>query len=172
MARLGDKKSPMLRGGGVAHGPKPRDFSTELPRKIYDLAWRTAVSYRWKKGEVMVIDGEANISNISTAGLGRYMKELLKWNKMGKTLFVTGERREGLFSALESEKMGKLARAIEDEWVDVKDLLESPKIVIERESLRRILMEHESDLAPRDRLEVWEASRSMGGASQGVLTYA
>ena len=51
MARLGDKKSPMLRGGGVAFGPKPRDFSTKLPRKIYDLAWRTALSYRYRRGE-------------------------------------------------------------------------------------------------------------------------
>jgi hypothetical protein len=35
-ARLGDKKSPMLKGGGVAFGPKPRDFSTELPRRAGD----------------------------------------------------------------------------------------------------------------------------------------
>lgn len=49
-ARLGDKKSPMLRGGGVAFGPKPRDMSTKLPRKIYDLAWRTALSYRYRRG--------------------------------------------------------------------------------------------------------------------------
>src|SRR5438874_8149445 len=33
-ARLGDKKSPMLRGGGVAFGPHPRDFSTGLQRKV------------------------------------------------------------------------------------------------------------------------------------------
>ncbi|KAG8963986.1 54S ribosomal protein, mitochondrial [Tulasnella sp. 419] len=32
-ARLGDASSPMLRGGAVAFGPKPRDFSTKLPRK-------------------------------------------------------------------------------------------------------------------------------------------
>src|SRR5436305_4289693 len=57
-ARLGDKKSPMLRGGGVAFGPHPRDFSTKLPRKIYDLAWRTALSYRYKKGELIILDNK------------------------------------------------------------------------------------------------------------------
>ncbi|GMO55644.1 MAG: hypothetical protein Ta2A_00630 [Treponemataceae bacterium] len=33
-ARRGDKKSPLLRGGGVIFGPKPRDFSINLPKKM------------------------------------------------------------------------------------------------------------------------------------------
>ncbi|KAI9878057.1 MAG: 54S ribosomal protein, mitochondrial, partial [Watsoniomyces obsoletus] len=45
-ARAGDKKSPIRRGGGVAHGPKPRSFATGLQRKVYDQAWRTALSHR------------------------------------------------------------------------------------------------------------------------------
>ncbi|KAL5495389.1 YML6 [Sanghuangporus weigelae] len=44
MARLGDGQSPMLRGGGVAFGPKPRDFATSLPRKIRQMGMRVALS--------------------------------------------------------------------------------------------------------------------------------
>src|SRR5690242_9859770 len=47
-ARLGTRQSPMLKGGGKSFGPHPRDFSTELPRKMYDLAWRTALSWRYR----------------------------------------------------------------------------------------------------------------------------
>ncbi|KLO17055.1 ribosomal protein L4 [Schizopora paradoxa] len=45
-ARLGDAQSPMLRGGGVAFGPKPRDFATDLPRKVRMLGMRIALSSR------------------------------------------------------------------------------------------------------------------------------
>src|SRR5947209_7237437 len=57
-ARAGDKKSPIRRGGGVAFGPHPRDFSTGLQRKVYDLAWRTALSYRYRKGELIILDNK------------------------------------------------------------------------------------------------------------------
>ncbi|KAK4631353.1 54S ribosomal protein yml6, mitochondrial [Fulvia fulva] len=159
-ARLGDKKSPMLRGGGVAFGPKPRDFSTELPRKIYDLAWRTALSYRYKMGELIVTDSEIDVPGVSESSLERYVRDVLKWNGLGreggKTLFVTDERREGLFSALEGDNMHRQARALEVEWVDVKDLLETGRVVVERTALEAMFEEHESDLGPRQRFGAWE----------------
>ena len=45
----------MLRGGGVAHGPKPRDFKTELPRKVRELALRSALSARLQEGSLHVV---------------------------------------------------------------------------------------------------------------------
>ena len=149
-ARLGDKKSPMLKGGGVAFGPKPRDFSTELPRKIYDQAWRTAISYRYKKGELILVDGEMDV-DVADGALQRYMRDLLTWQNMGnsggRTLFVTSERRDNLFDSLEGEKMGRHARALEVEFVDVKDMLEMGRVVIERDALEELFLDHESDLA-------------------------
>lgn len=149
-ARLGDKKSPMLKGGGVAFGPKPRDFSTELPRKIYDQAWRTALSYRYRKGELILVDGEVDL-DVADGALQRYMRDLLTWQNMGngggRTLFVTSERRENLFEALDGEKMGRHARALEVDFVDVKDMLEMGRVVIERDALEELFLSHESDLA-------------------------
>ena len=148
-ARLGDKKSPMLKGGGVAFGPKPRDFSTELPRKIYDQAWRTALSYRYRKGELILVDGEVDL-DVADGALQRYMRDLLTWQNMGnaggRTLFVTSERRENLFEALDGEKMGRHARALEVDFVDVKDMLEMGRVVIERDALEELFLSHESDL--------------------------
>lgn len=154
-ARLGDKKSPMLKGGGVAFGPKPRDFSTDLPKKIYDLAWRTALSYRYRRGELIIVDGEAEIKR-QGYGSGRWMKELLKWNEWGseggRSLFVTLEERKNLFAALEASKVAREARALAVEDVDVKDLLELGRVVIEKDALRRILRDHSSDLETKIKL--------------------
>lgn len=158
-ARLGDKKSPMLVGGGVAHGPKPRDFSTELPRKLYDIAWRTALSYRFRMGQLMVLKDQAEIHNVSEHSLERYVKDMLTANKMGRaggrTLFITTARRENFFSALEGDGMGGYARALELWDVDVKDLLELGRIVVERKALEQMLMEHEADLAVEKQLRAW-----------------
>ncbi|KAK4965275.1 54S ribosomal protein yml6, mitochondrial [Elasticomyces elasticus] len=146
-ARLGDKKSPMLKGGGVAFGPHPRDFSTDLPRKVYDLAWRTALSYRYKKGELILLEDQAEIEGVHEHSAERYLKDL--------TLFVTRHFRENLFTALEGEGMGREARAEECGDVDVKDLLELGRLVMEKSALERILSEHQTDLAESEKLHSW-----------------
>ncbi|KAJ9618988.1 54S ribosomal protein yml6, mitochondrial [Taxawa tesnikishii (nom. ined.)] len=150
-ARLGDKKSPMLKGGGVAFGPKPRDFSTGLPKKMYDLAWRTALSYRYRRGQLVVVDGEAEVEEmVRGPGAARWVREMLGWHGWGKaggrSLFVTLGRRERLFEALDKEGMGKEARAITVEDVDVKDLLETGRVVVEKEALDLLFRDHVSDL--------------------------
>lgn len=54
-ARLGTRGNPLLKGGGVAHGPKPRDFATELPRRVREMALRSALSARWQEGKLHVV---------------------------------------------------------------------------------------------------------------------
>ncbi|GAB7343900.1 hypothetical protein MBLNU457_1855t1 [Dothideomycetes sp. NU457] len=156
-ARLGDKKSPMLRGGGVAFGPKPRDFSTDLPNKIYDLAFRTALSYRYRRGELVIIGGEAEISRTGP-GSARWMMKVLefhKWDKsQGRSLFVTKEKRPNLFAVLEEEGMDKHARARSLKDVDVKDLLEGGRVVIERKALDQLFEKHVRDLSTNVRVVV------------------
>ena len=168
-ARLGDKKSPMLRGGGVAFGPKPRDFSTELPAKIYDLAWRTALSYRYRMGQLLLLDGEADLQHIGLHSRARYLRDMLTHNNLGnsdgRTLFVTVSSREALEDALhnQAERMGREGKVRTLEDVDVKDLLGLGRVVMEREALEAILEGRESDLSPGLRLSAW---RKRKGRSQ------
>jgi large subunit ribosomal protein L4 len=56
-ARQGSIRSPQWRGGGVAHGPKPRDYSQRTPKKMIKLALRSALSDRAADGKVIVVDG-------------------------------------------------------------------------------------------------------------------
>jgi len=55
-ARQGSIRSPQWRGGGVAHGPKPRDYSQRTPKKMVRAALRSALSDRAGEGRVKVVD--------------------------------------------------------------------------------------------------------------------
>ncbi|KAK3679967.1 54S ribosomal protein yml6, mitochondrial [Recurvomyces mirabilis] len=172
-ARLGDKKSPMLRGGGVAFGPRPRDFSTRLQRKVYDLAWRTALSWRYKQGELICVEDLAELTDVHENSADRYLRDFLTHNKLGhqhgRTLFITLERREMLFAAFEAEGMGREGRALEVVEVDVKDLLEMGRVVVERDALEWMFVEHEGDLGAGEQLVQWEKGRgrTVGGKRVG-----
>jgi large subunit ribosomal protein L4 len=55
-ARAGNKRSPLWRGGGVVFGPKPRDFSFKLNRKVRQQAISMAISARLQEGNLVVLD--------------------------------------------------------------------------------------------------------------------
>jgi len=166
-ARRGTRQSPLLRGGGKSFGPHPRDFSTKLNRKVYDLAWRTALSYRYRRGELIVTEDGLDLPlpedflQLAEAGsLGqeledgfvkKYLTQMLsalQWDrKFGRTTFITGDRRPNLFTG--TEVAAEDARALELEDVDVKDLLETGRLVIERSALKEMIKKHQSDLVSK-----------------------
>ncbi|MFO7651619.1 MAG: 50S ribosomal protein L4 [bacterium] len=55
-ARVGSRRSPIFRGGGVVFGPRPRDYGYELPKKIRRRALCLALSERQAKGDVTVVE--------------------------------------------------------------------------------------------------------------------
>lgn len=55
-ARHGSIRSPQWVGGGVAHGPKPRDYSQRTPKKMKRLALRSALSVRAAAGKIKVVE--------------------------------------------------------------------------------------------------------------------
>ena len=55
-ARAGFRQSPVWRGGGVAHGPHSRDWSTKVNKKVMKLAFARAFSDRLVEGDVIVLD--------------------------------------------------------------------------------------------------------------------
>ena len=85
-ARLGDGQSPMLRGGGIAFGPKPRDFSTKLPKKVIEMGMRVALSAKLREQRLGVVES-LDWPGVKTRELAKRITSL-GWHK---TLFVTGE---------------------------------------------------------------------------------
>ena len=74
-ARAGFRQSPVWRGGGVAHGPKPRDFETKLNKKVWKLAFARALSDKLVAGEVIVVD-EFAFEAPKTKLMAAFLKEL------------------------------------------------------------------------------------------------
>ena len=56
-ARHGDKQAPIFVGGGVAHGPKPKDWSKQLNKKVRQVALKRAVFDRAHAGDISLIQG-------------------------------------------------------------------------------------------------------------------
>jgi len=55
-ARHGSIREPQWRGGGVAHGPRPRSYRQKMPRKMRRLAYKSALSVKAKEGQIIVLD--------------------------------------------------------------------------------------------------------------------
>ncbi|KAI3483624.1 hypothetical protein L1887_53540 [Cichorium endivia] len=88
-ARLGTMSNPMLRGGAVAHGPRPRDHSTKLPRRVRELALRSALSSKWRQGDLLVVD---NLDWTPPPGSTGPLARLLGSKGWSDALFLTAPR--------------------------------------------------------------------------------
>ena len=74
-ARAGTNNSPLWRGGGVTFGPKPRDYSYKLPKKVRKLGLRMALSTRFSESNMLVLDG-FDLVDIKTKQFVEVMKKL------------------------------------------------------------------------------------------------
>ncbi|ESK97908.1 50s ribosomal protein l4 [Moniliophthora roreri MCA 2997] len=124
-ARLGDAQSPMLRGGGVAFGPKPRDFSTKLPRKVIQMGMRVALSAKVKEqkfGVMTRLDWPS--------GKTKHLAQRLSVLGLKDTLFITGEGEVpvGLERAIRNIP---LVSAISADKLNVYELLQWSRVVLD-----------------------------------------
>ena len=142
----------MLVGGGKSFGPHPRDFATGLPKKMYDLAWRTALSWRYRRGELIICENGMELEYPE----GGYVEKIFEHNgwgrEDGRSLVVTKRKVNNLTAAL--QEAGEHGRVLTLEAVDVKDLLELGRVIIERGALEKMLEEHQSDLVSSIRIVV------------------
>ena len=74
-ARHGDEKAPQFRGGGRAHGPKPRDYSYRPTRKMRKGALRSALALKLKEGRLVVVES-FELGEIKTKKLANVLSKL------------------------------------------------------------------------------------------------
>jgi large subunit ribosomal protein L4 len=91
-ARAGSFASPLWRGGGVVHGPKPRDFSKKVTRKTKQLALRKALTERVNAGDVTVLE-DIKLDSPKTKGFVGILSSL---KVSGTTLVVAENGNENL----------------------------------------------------------------------------
>jgi len=74
-ARAGSTRSPLWVGGGVVFGPKPRDYSYSLPKKVSRAALKSALSLKVKEGKLLIVDN-LNLEEIKTKTFVSLLKRL------------------------------------------------------------------------------------------------
>jgi large subunit ribosomal protein L4 len=127
-ARHGDKSVPQWRGGGKAHGPKPRSHAIDLPKKVRALALRHALSAKAKAGEIVVLD--AAVSMEAKTGLLKSQFEKLAWTNV---LIIDGAELNDGFA--------RAARNIPNidvlpvQGINVYDILRRKKLVLTKAAI-------------------------------------
>src|SRR3954466_221308 len=86
-ARAGYKSSPVWVGGGVVFGPKPRDYSKKVNKKVKKIALRKALSERIKAGDVLVV-GSLGVSEPKTK---KFVALMAKISTEPKTLVISAD---------------------------------------------------------------------------------
>ncbi len=93
-ARFGDIKNPIFRGGGRTFGPRPRAYTSKLNRKVKELARRSALSYKVKNNQVMVLE-DFTLEQPKTREFSNIQKNLKIDDK--KAVFVLNEPNKNVY---------------------------------------------------------------------------
>ena len=130
-ARVGSTRNPVWRGGGSAFGPKPRDYSYTMPRKVRRLAMRSALSSKVKDNNIIVVDNLAFAEPRT-----KLMVETLEALKARqKTLLVTADGNVNVFK---SARNIPGVKPLKVESINVYDLLKYDTLLITRDAVARV----------------------------------
>lgn len=129
-ARAGSIRSPLWKGGGVIHGPKPRDYDLTMSRKARRVALRSAVLA--KLPTTVAVQG-FGLEAPSTKGLVGFLRQTLKTE--GKVLIILAEKDETL--ALSARNLPTVAWTLANQ-LSVKALLEADHVVATEAALKAI----------------------------------
>ncbi|MCK5838749.1 MAG: 50S ribosomal protein L4 [Bacteroidales bacterium] len=131
-ARMGDIKSPILRGGGRAFGPHPRDYSFKLNKKVKRLARKSALSGKAKDNNIMVLE-DFSFENPKTKNFIDILNVFEVKDK--KTMFVFPETDRNVFLSSRNLKKVKVVRALD---LNTYDILNHNKLFLLESSIKEI----------------------------------
>lgn len=124
-ARHGARSAPQFRGGGKAHGPKPRSHAIDLPKKVRALALKLALSSKAKADRLVILD-EAKFAEAKTKAAAAALGKL----GLNSALIVDG--------AVLDENFARAARNVPQidvlpvQGINVYDILRRDKLVLTR----------------------------------------
>ena len=132
-ARAGSLRSPLFAGGGVVFGPKPRDYSFNMPQKARKLALKSALSAR--QDQLVVVKDFSTITEPKTKLMVSALKSL---NVSGKTLIVADTKAaENNYLELAARNIPSV-KLILPSNLNVKDLLEADSVIITESAVNEI----------------------------------
>jgi len=131
-ARQGSIRAPQWRGGGVALGPVPRDYSLKMNRKERQLALKSALSYKNINKEIIVVD-EFNLETSKTKDMLTALTNLEIADK--KVLLVMDELTENVILAARNLRNVLLMEPVE---INVLDLVNADILLVTAKAVKEI----------------------------------
>ncbi|HDH04594.1 MAG TPA: 50S ribosomal protein L4 [Nitrospirae bacterium] len=130
-ARAGSIRSPLWKGGGTVFGPRPRDYSYKLPKKVKWTALSSALSAKYADGEVIVID-DVSITEPRTKVVKGLLDSLGLKNNV---LIIVPEKNAALELAARNIPAVNVARVNE---LNVYAILSHEKLLISMGAVERM----------------------------------
>lgn len=130
-ARAGYRQSPVWRGGAVAFGPRPRDYSVKVNKKVAKLAFKRAFSDRVADGNVRIVE-KLTLEEPKTALFVSLLKAL---GIKKSALFITGDRDKNLILASRNVENVAVVNAME---LSAYDLVRYPVVVLSKSGMETV----------------------------------
>ncbi len=136
-ARAGSSRSPLWVGGGIAHGPQPRDYSYTMPKKKRRAALRSALSMKLRDGQLRIVDN-LDLGEVRTKNA---LKTLNTLDAPKALLVDVTSRNEGDNSVAHNDNLRlsvrnlKNAKYLAAEGLNVEDILRYEFLVLSRSAV-------------------------------------
>jgi len=131
-ARAGSVKSPLFNGGGRVFGPQPRDYSFKLNKKLKSLARNSALSYKAKDSNIVVVE-DFTFDAIKTKSYIQLQSDLNVSDV--KTLLVLGAANNNVYLSSRNLKKTKVILA---EQLNTYDVLNAGKLILTTGALKTL----------------------------------
>ena len=122
-ARHGSRRAPIFVGGGVAHGPMPRSYTKDMPRKMRRAALRSALSAKALNGDIVVLD-KLEMSEPKTKEMANVLNGL---TGNASTLLLLADNDENV---VKSSRNLRDVKALRAGYLNIRDLLGHHKVVM------------------------------------------
>lgn len=130
-ARQGSTRSPQWYHGGIAHGPKPREYGFSINKKVKRLAMKSALSSKVADDEILVLDTFAQ-EEIKTAAIAKVLAALQTGKK---TLIVLPEKDDVIYKSARNIAGVKVALV---NTLNVYDILNCDKMLVLQDAVAKI----------------------------------
>ena len=151
-ARIASLRSPLWKGGGNVHGPQPRDWSYNMPKKMRQGALRSALSERVREGRVVLV----NSWTIDKPRTKDFVASLEKLGLEGKTLIVDSLDNDNLMLSTRNVQRAKVVNSF---GLNIYDLLYHERLVLSESAAKEL----EQLLGPKQENGAAESQDSESG---------
>ncbi len=132
-ARKGDINSPLLKGGGRVFGPRPRDYSQKLNKKVKRLARLSALSSKASNGQIIILEDFSFDAPKTQA----YLTMLKSLNLDGKkSLLVTNDYEKNVYLSSRNIQKAAVSRAQD---LNTYEILHSNTLILSEGSIGKIV---------------------------------